>query len=320
MNTSLLPTRRTTAFVLIPLAAICIAFALVHVRDKRLAALFEREQDLAVVLSEVNTEYHSRDSDGDLLKDWEEFLHQTDVDNPDTDGDGSDDYIESRDPSRDPLTPDAEFGSYATSSSGVLLDATEYDEHYDSLNATEQYAREFLHLYIKLKQTGNINNTSAQDVLVREAARKVDARQEASSKYDSRDLVFVPDSLAHQQSYKLSYKKALRQLEFVEENDILLLAQYTENKNEAALEEMKKNQLAYESFAQDMSQVSAPQAIKELHVELVNKVADLVLHIEIMRQVEQDPLGAVIAVGDYAQTRQAINKVAEDLRLYFNTN
>jgi hypothetical protein len=102
-------------------------------------------------------EYRELDTDGDGLLDWEEALFGTDVDNPDSDGDGTNDYVEYR------AANPAIGGSVSdVGSVGVSTEIPEAEDTFDPTNLTDALARDlYTSLSVVDQQSGG--NITAED-------------------------------------------------------------------------------------------------------------------------------------------------------------
>jgi len=124
------------------------------------------KKDNAISMADMTLESLSKDSDNDGLKDWEEALWKTGVNNPDTDGDGTLDGEEVK-LSRDPLKPgpDDKLEEKVVSSLGQsTYQATSINTSGTSVNLTELLSRN-----LGLQTSNGVNPLSAdnQDLLNR---------------------------------------------------------------------------------------------------------------------------------------------------------
>lgn len=322
MNTHWLPSKTVTAFVLIPLCTIFVVWLTTQLRDEYAQERAKHELAFSEKLDSAVNAYNDRDTDGDLLKDWEEFLYGTDIHKQDTDGDGLDDYTEVLDPLRDPTVADADRGrTQATnaSSSDVIGDDPYY-AYDDSLNTTEKFSRDVLNTFAQLQGSGSIN-TNVQDQLLEKVSESVSNREEKAAEYAKEDITIASNnSSAAVEQYRQGYIGAAQSLERVENHDLVLLAMYAETKDEAPLEELASNAQAYKLFVDKLREVSVPPEIADVHLELINNVYIMQQNIRDMSTPEEDPLGALIASGSYSNDEDVLGKNLEALSLYFQNN
>jgi hypothetical protein len=104
------------------------------------------------------------DSDNDALLDWEEALRGTDPENPDTDGDGTQDGAEVAS-GRDPKVagPDDSIETVAATLDAKL--SAEYAASRNKGTLTDQFAQSFAEQYVSLKADGGFTREDQQNLL-----------------------------------------------------------------------------------------------------------------------------------------------------------
>lgn len=318
MNSSWLPSRRIVGLVIVPMVTVFSLWLIGTIRAEQAERATLQALNFERTLGTAIDGYNTKDSDSDLLKDWEEFLYETDIYNPDTDGDGLDDYTEVIDPIRDPLVPDAELGRYvAPDEDGE--EAIYYTED-DSLNATEKFSRDAFNAFAQLQQSDSLG-TNVQDVLLEKVSETVDERERKQGIYTMDDVtVAAGNSASIKENYRQAFTRSVTPLARVKENDLTLLALYSESNNPGHIETMMFNAEQYEQFLSSITDVVVPPEIASVHLELINHSYVLKENIKTMATADQDPLGAMIAAGDYTATETALETVIQALSLYFNGN
>jgi hypothetical protein len=322
MNTDWLPSKTVTAFVLIPLCTIFIVWLVTQIQAEYASKKAQQELAFSETLDSAVNAYNNRDTDGDLLKDWEEFLYETDINKQDTDGDGLDDYSEVIDPIRDPLVADADRGrTQAQNDPGddVIGDGPYY-VYDDSLNTTEKFSRDVLNTFVQLQGSGSLN-TNVQDQLFEKVNENVDAREEKTEAYSQEDIA-IAESNSQQavESYRAGFASATQALQSVQNHDLILLAQYSETGDTGLLDELASNAEAYKQLIEDLRAVPVPPEVAPAHLEMLNNTHIMQENIRDMSQAEEDPLGALMAAGDYATDEEVLGKNLEALSLYFQNN
>ncbi|MFW0871405.1 MAG: hypothetical protein ACKKL4_03055 [Patescibacteria group bacterium] len=322
MNTDWLPSKTVIAFVLIPLLTIFAIWMIGQLQSERSAKQAKQELAFVETLNSAVNAYNERDSDGDLLKDWEEFLYNTRIDKKDTDGDGLDDYSEVLDPLRDPTVPDAHRGRpQAQSESNIdVIGDDPYYVYDDSLNTTEKFSRDVLNTFAQLQGSGSIN-TGVQEQLLKKVSESVDQREQKQAEYTIEDIkIASSNSTQAIASYRKGFEKATRVLRGVKEQDLLLLAKYAETKDPSKLDELKRNAEAYLQFINELKEVPVPPEVANVHLEFLNNLYIMQENIRDMSEPVEDPLGALIAAGDYSVDEEVLGTNIKALSLYFNNN
>ena len=107
------------------------------------ASVTNLNKDTKIALNNITR----RDNDNDGLKDWEEGLWRTDPNNPDTDGDGTNDGDEARD-GRNPLTagPDDYLAD------NDFIEKTNSDFLDESQTKTDKFAQNLFGKYLSLRK------------------------------------------------------------------------------------------------------------------------------------------------------------------------
>ena len=319
MNSSMLPSRRIVGFVIIPLVTVFLLWSLgQYNQNKRLTQNVNNNQ-LGQVLDAEIAEYNQRDTDGDLLKDWEEFLYETDINETDTDGDGLDDYLEALDPIRDPLVADSELGRTQTNQTASGTEDATYYTQDASLTATEKFARDTLSTFAQLKNSDSIG-TGIQDALIEKVNAQVELREEKQALYTIDDVLVNPNTGdVVKESYRKAFVKASSPLTRLGEYDLSLVALYAETNETEYLEELQKNAGLYQQFVDAAIKISVPQDIAPAHLEIINSADLLRRNIETMATADVDPLGALIASGDYRNDEIVVQEATYALALYFRS-
>ena len=324
MNQSFLPSRKIVGVVIIPLLTISALWLIGDMRQERTQQAVSRELQLQDTLRTVVNEYNTKDTDGDLLKDWEEFLHETDISNSDTDGDGLDDYTEVLDPLRDPLVADAELGRTPIAESpeptSVVGGGVYYAED-PNLNVTEKFSRDIFNTFAQLRQSGNPE--LVQDSIVNVVTQTaLDRAVIVSGEYTLEDIQTRPSAgLENDRSlYLRQYNDAFKPLEGIpdEDLDLVLVTKYTQTKQPLYLEKLQENIVIYEQFLADLVAMEVPEPAAEIHLELVNNVSILLQDVITMSRVDTDPLGTIIAASTYFDNDAILQQTLRGLSLYLH--
>jgi|GEM_PF-2502078 len=322
MNTyrKYLPSRPLVAFVLVPALTIFVLWNIGYVRDYQAQKGLAQEENFTNTLSSARAEYNKRDTDGDLLQDWEEFLYETDIEKKDTDGDGLDDYQEVLDPIRDPLVADAELGrtqATTTAADGVIGDDPYY-AYDDSLNTTEKISRDIFNTFSQIQQSDN--QEQVKRVLLEKVPEVIAEREGEEGQYTIENLSVVA-SIGRSQDKKRyldQYKKAVAPLQAAttEKTEIALIEEYGKTKDPALLEILEERSRLYNTFATELLEVQVTEDIAPVHLELVNNYDTLSRYTLKISRAETDPIGAIAGASGFIDNMVLIEANIRALSVY----
>ena len=309
-----LPSRKVTAFILVPVITVFSLWVITR-HYSQPTVIEDKKSGLEVALEEGERQFQEQDTDGDGLKDWEEFLYQTDERNPDTDGDGSSDGLEVA-RGFDPLVAGTGIDEEVVSEnkSGIT-----FYKNDPSLTRTDVLARDIFVAYAELKNGNSLDATGVRDRAL-ENAIKDNADAESKILYTLEDVRVVADSGLAAQRYRESYSRATQSLSTIQFSEIDLFSRHIQNSDPDALIELGKNQRSYQAFLDELLLIPTPNTIKLIHVELLNNVSILVSTIENMALVETDPLLGLVYAQKFLEDEDLLRKNTEALLLYFTNN
>ena len=317
-NSSWLPSRRIVAFVIVPLCTMFLLWLVGYVRESAALAQADREGQFSQALRGAVDDYNTRDSDGDLLRDWEEFLYETDPYSPDTDQDGLDDYTEVIDPIRDPLVADAELGRYSAGVNGTS--SRPYYTEDDSLNATEKFSRDIMNTFVQLRNNGSLGS-SLEEAMIERVSLDVDTRETKQGVYTVDDILrSASDNSQAIDRYGVALAEAGSVLDLSMKSDLVLMYAYSEIEDTTHLEEIQNNVARYQQYIARLENIRVPSRLVEPHLALLNTMYVLTLNAETMARAETDPLGAMIAATQYAVVEEELRTVMQAIQLYLQNN
>ncbi|MEX0917384.1 MAG: hypothetical protein WDZ90_02595 [Candidatus Paceibacterota bacterium] len=250
----------------------------------------------------------NRDSDNDGLLDWEEELWGTHKNNPDTDGDGTNDGDEV-DRGRDPTIPGPNDSLENKTAPSQLQNSGSGDEN---LTDTDRFSREFFENYFNLRQSGILSSEQGQSLLLSQAIRGIG--QVSPKTYTSNDLKISNDS---SKGALRAYGNALGDIissnSIENENEAVILLRALENEDESELQKLDEIKEVYEGMAQDMLLISVPGEVASLHLNLLNNFLQLEFDIEAMKNVYTDPIRVLTVIQNY---RDHVKHLGEALLSY----
>jgi hypothetical protein len=246
-----------------------------------------------------NSSYKDTDTDG--LKDWEEVLWKTDLNNPDTDKDGTADGDEIKQ-NRNPTV------AGPNDSLDLKLSSGKISAEKESNNLIQEEMSQSFYEYIKLKeQEGEAKlSESAQEEL---ASRFMDIfEEEIIDKYKESDIKISNDDT------KEAIKKYGNELGStvdkykIQENEIEIFKRIIqEMKEENTPNDQRASTLSklgsiadlYSSAAKDMLKISVPVSFKKEHLNLMNNFENLAVSLKDMQMAYDDPIVTLRGLYNY---------------------
>jgi len=308
-----LPSRKVVALVLVPVVTIFLLW-MINAYYQIPEVITSEKSELAATLEVGNAQFQERDTDGDGLKDWEEFLYQTDENLPDTDGDGASDGAEVN-RGFDPLV--AGNGT-ADEVAGQNDSGFTFYKQDDSLTRTDVLARDIFVAYADLKQSDAIDVVAIRDSAIDRAINE-NTSFETALQFTLEDLTTVAPSSFSRGAYKRAYAEATTILNTIQFSELELFTRYLEG-DQVALVELAKNRDVYKDFIVEIRSISVPSDVSLIHLELINNVQVLVETIDNMLGVEQDPLAALVFAQKFLEDEEILYRNGEALGLYFQAN
>ena len=319
-----LPSRKVVAFFIVPAVTIFSLWGIGQIRESRAEQAQKQQANFQGTLATAVNEYNGRDTDGDLLQDWEEFLYETDIEKRDTDGDGLDDYQEVLDPIRDPLVPDAELGrTVATSSDfdNVVGDGPYY-AYDENLNTTEKFSRDIFNTFVQIQQSEDPE--AVEGVLIERVTEIAASREREEAEYTLEDITVVPSAgkQKDRERYLEQYKNVLTVLDSLQgkPTEMELLEEYSQYKNPNNLKTIEQYSQQYELFIQGLLGMRVTSEISGAHLELVNNYDIWNRNVYKMSQAEVDPIAAIAGTSAYFDDQIFINNTINALSKYLYSN
>jgi len=312
---NLLPSRTVIALVLVPAITVISIMALAA-WNERASEVVEDEVDvLARALAEGNEKFQELDTDNDGLKDWEEFLYQTDEQNPDTDGDGSSDGNEVA-RGFDPLVAGTGTTTEVTSASSTGLYFYKQD---NTLTKTDVLSRDTFTTYLQLRESGGLGEEQIVEQALEQAIRE-NTSVESVIEYSIDDMNVVTATANTRRTYRDSYAQAAALMQRIRFDEIELFAQYLYNDDLAAFAQISANRDLYQQFVDSLLTMRVPGDIAPVHVELANNISIAIVSLDGMLQVDDDPLNSLVLSQKFDEDRNIVLKNTQALKLYFDNN
>lgn len=267
-------------------------------------------EDLGVS-AKVRSILNQIDTDGDGLKDWEESLWGTSPANPDTDRDGTTDGEEVAQ-NRDPLTPGPD--DFLENKKSEVFISNE------NLTPTDEFAREFLTLYLEKKGDGEVSQEDRGEII----NRLISEAPEATFKTYSAGNISV--SLDGSESALKTYGNAVGKL-FKESSlpanayePLQILAQSLQAEDLKGLNKLKAWGEDAEKVLGNLLVLKVPQTLAGTHLKLINGVSSLSADFKVMANAFGDPLSAIVHTRAYFDSVKMIEESVKEIASYFQKN
>ncbi len=317
--TQYLPSRNTVAYIIVPALTIFIIWGIGQIKTTKQDQKKSQQDQFTNALSLARDEYNSRDTDGDLLQDWEEFLYETDIEKMDTDGDGLDDYQEVLDPIRDPLVADAELGrTVAATSTNDVVGGGTYYAYDDSLSATEKLSRDIFNTFSQIQQSDD--PALVQKVLLERVPSVIAERENEEFIYTLENIALTASlgETRDRERYARQYNEAVKALQPLQGKkiELKLIEEYGTFKNPQSLQELELYSRAYLEFTNQLLAMQVTSDIAPVHLELINNYDTLSRHTLKMSQAEQDPIAALAGTSAFIDNMIIIETTINALSVY----
>lgn len=258
-----------------------------------------------------------KDSDNDGLKDWEEGLWKTDVNSPDTDGDGTLDGEEvrnKRNPSK--AGPGDEYKSIEESPLGNIVEEIEVEKN---LTLTDIFARDFLTGYFALKDAGQYTDET-RDKFIKTLFAGIDTA--SPKEYALKDLRTTQKSDAETLR---RYGNALGEIAFKyrhlsEGKEIFIVDSAVKKEDREKLAELAPIIADYDAFVEEYRAVTVPLAAYEVHLALVNLNAEARDSLVRMSRLFDDPMEGTAGLSAYRKAAEDGGAVIRNLKNFFSQN
>lgn len=258
-----------------------------------------------------------KDSDNDGLRDWEEGLWKTELENPDSDGDGTPDGEEVRN-KRNPTKagPDDIYKSIEESPLGDVAKEMEAEK---SLTLTDIFARDFMSGYFALKDAGQYTDET-RDKFIKTLFASID--NAPTKEYTLADLNITQksDRETLRQYGNTLGEIALKYRRLAEGKELRIVDSAVKQENPEKLAELAPILTEYESFIESYRTMPVPLVVYEIHLELLNINAAVKDAIVAMSRLFDDPMGGTAGLSTYRKSAEDGATVTRNLKNFFEQN
>lgn len=301
------PSTKNVLLIFIAILLVGGGFIVAEYRNGKAEAIYSAPIT-ATVTDDDLTNIQKTDSDGDGLADWEEILIGTDPKNADTDHDGTPDGKEVQ-LGRNPLVK----GPNDKISKTASADLTKTTEN---LTATDKLGRDFFARYMQLRAMGISSDKQSQSEIVNESLRNGSVISRPKT-YTSTEILIRSDN--NKESVKKYINDAgavFKRYSIHSRNETIIAKEAIERKDSNVLKEIDPIIVSYRNTFNGLLKVEVPQAMTQMHVDLINSVNILLFVAEGLRKADVDPLLGIQATSMYIDGVQSFVVAYNGIKSY----
>jgi hypothetical protein len=254
-----------------------------------------------------NTDTIQKSGDGDLdgLSDWQEELWKSDPENPDTDGDGTNDGDEIA-ADRDPTI---------AGPNDILIQPSDYFQsevdfsNFASGTPSDKLSIDLFSKYLNLKQKGTIS-AEDQSKLADEVAQNVVGEAQLKNQFSLDSMTIVASTKESVKTYGDEFAQT----------SVRYLQQMDSYKALSEVPYLAKMSEAYKDFAMAMSQIDVPSVAQDVHLQIINQLYKAGTMFDFMTRSDEDPVSAMLIIGQYQAGQQNEAALYTSLAQYFKNN
>ena len=243
-----------------------------------------------------------KDTDSDGVPDWEEALWGTDPNKADTDGNGTSDKAEI----------DQKKATLAKKNPDVTSDA--------SLTETESFSHELFASIAALKESGNLNDQSIQD-LAQTISQNAGDKQIIADSYTTDDVKVSADTNQALAAYQKAIVAVLHKYDGSGIGTELAIIDDSLSKDDKdKLGDLYAISKAYRNLAKDILATAVPPGIAASHLALANSANNIGIALSNTTEIYDNAIGGLIAISQYQAQSDAFTKALSEIQDYLRKN
>ncbi|OGG47675.1 hypothetical protein A2671_01585 [Candidatus Kaiserbacteria bacterium RIFCSPHIGHO2_01_FULL_49_13] len=256
----------------------------------------------------VAAEALMKDSDRDGLKDWEEDLWGTNLENADSDGDGTPDGEEVR-KNRNPSIPGPD--------DSLSSEITKQNEDGDTRTFTDRLAQDVFGNYVTLKQSGVTVDPNTSATIFSAALKNIS--YPGGKDYAESELIISNETgVVASKRYGNTLGAAVRNYGMADTPDELTILYNALTTND----EKKMNDLSlivesYQALEKAFAATAVPRDAVSIHLKFLNAISHVGGAIDVMRLAFKDPVAASLGFNEYQTSAVELSNAGETLDRYF---
>lgn len=239
------------------------------------------------------------DSDNDGLKDWEEELWGLNPFSKDSNMNGT--------PDGDEVTGLIKNNEKALSQ--VTTSATPKKQPTQS----EEFSKKFFTNYLELRRTGNLTESTIQDLVARMSEPLTETA--ARAQYSIRNIKVVNSGdTATIRNYANSFGSIRERYKKAYENNQVSVNQDGPNLEDPNfLKDLSRVSNLYKNMASELSKIPVPQVLAEIHVSLLNTYSLSATGLYEISTISKDPLIAMTGIARHTEATQKETEYVEEI-------
>lgn len=242
-----------------------------------------------------------RDTDGDGIRDWEEVLWGTDINNTNTFGQSDSEYIK---------------GKKAEMAAKNQLNGEYFEEN---LNETEKLAREFLATIVALKQSGSLNEFNISN-LAKKFSDDYGKKIEIPNRYQITDIKSGPSTIESKKAY---YQKIKNALTIAQKNgmgtELSVIAKFYSDESAPSQEIMALSK-TYSTLTKTLSEITVPKGAEIFHLDALNESNAMSISLGNVPEIYKNSIIGLIAISQYKNHEANLENATKTLADYFKSN
>ena len=263
------------------------------------------------IIAEAQTEKLYKDSDNDGLKDWEEELWGTDLNNPDTNSDGIKDAEEIR-LGINPVGkgPDDKLAT------GTIQKKVNPSIEAD-LTETNKFSRELFTKYVIVAgKNGSPATASDYTALLYDYIQN--AEQGEITIYKETDFKKTDTTNESLRAYGNAFGKIVKEAEQkYPGSELSILDVAVKNGESKEITELEKPAARYANVRDNLLLLKVPEGLLPIHTKIVNLLDIMTISVSNMRYTLSDPIKAMGGMSMYPDTVDLLITASEELSDYF---
>ena len=252
------------------------------------------------IVKNIFLKQSENDTDKDGLKDWEESLWKTDINNPDTDGDGMSDGDEIKN-ERNPLIKGPNDKLENNSLKKNFYKKTD--------NETSNIGKELIGEYIGLKNSGLINSSNKEKMIsymIEDKISSLENDYKNIKKFSLDDLNIINnENIDILNNYEKNILSILDKGKKIP-NDLAVLEKSLKEKDKKILDELDKTISSYKIIQKELLNTDTPYIFKEKHLKIINLISDVIFEVKSMKNIFEDPIKTIVNLKPYQENTKEI--------------
>lgn len=292
-----LPSRKFIVFIgsVVLLGAVIWAGSALLAKKTR----YEKKDIESVSSGDASDNFYTKDSDDDGVYDWEESLWGTDPNKQDTDGNGvsdGDEIEEKKDEieAQNNISGDAEIS--------------------ENLNQTEMFARQLFSAASIANQSGGLSPEALQNFSTSFGKSVSDAK--IADLYKPSDLKLQAVALADYKKTLATTFKPYLDSGLSTESAMYLLS----TGDSSAAVDLEKIAELHHGISNALIVMPVPYGVAGPHLAIANNSAKISISLLSLKNLEEDPILAMIGLRQYFEYSLEYEKAVADLSAYFKAN